>query len=256
MNRSAVFCRMALCAFLISSMSSRSGGAAPRNPDVLDRSLCDVCGLCTKECYSGALELVGRDVTVEEVMDEVLRDKPFYNTSGGGLTLSGGEPLMQIDFSEKLLQSAKDEGLHCCVETCGFHDFSHFERVLPYVDLFLYDIKDIEDDCHREYTGVSNIPILENIKQLHHCGAKIRIRLPIIPGVNDREDHFQGLALLARSLPNLCGVEVIAYHRLGTSKADRLGLSAEHFEQIEASDREMISHWIATLKKLGVNVLQ
>ena len=221
---------------------------------VLDRSLCQVCGECTKECYAGALELVGRDVTVGEVLDEVMRDKPFYLTSGGGMTLSGGEPLMQMDFTEALLKGARDERLHCCVETSGFAEFSQFERILSLVDLFLYDIKDIDDERHMQYTGVHNDVILRNVKKLHDHGAKVRLRLPIVPGWNDRDDHFRGVADLAKSMPNLDGIEIMPYHLLGTSKLDRMGFRRSEWIESRMPERETVERWISRFAELGVNV--
>jgi pyruvate formate lyase activating enzyme len=190
---------------------------------VLDRAKCVVCGTCAAGCCAKALEIVGRDVTVEEALAVVRRDKPFYDASGGGMTLSGGEPLSQIAFSQALLRAAKQEGFHCAVETCGFGEFSLLERILPYVDLFLYDIKETDEARHREWTGQSNASILENLRLLHQRGAAIVLRLPVIPGVNDREDHFAAVAELARSLPQLRGVERLPYHALGAGKAEKIG---------------------------------
>jgi pyruvate formate lyase activating enzyme len=222
---------------------------------VLDRAICVVCGTCATECYAEALELVGRETTVTEVLDEVLRDKPFYEFSGGGVTLSGGEPLMQISFTEALLEAAKHEGLHACVETCGHADFSHFERILPHVDLYLYDIKDMNNDRHVEFTGLPNGLVLDNLRKLHDLGARICLRLPIIPGYNDRKDHFGALAELVRSMPDLLGVEILPYHRLGTWKAERLGLSQEKRASSEAPKKETVCSWINQLEELGIRMM-
>ncbi|MGQ9632522.1 MAG: glycyl-radical enzyme activating protein [bacterium] len=227
----------------------------PERGHTLDRGRCKVCGLCAKECYAGALELIGRDATVDEVIAEVLRDKSFYETSGGGMTLSGGEPMMQIDFAEAILKRAKEEELHCCVETCGFCNFSLFERIFDYVDLFIYDIKDIDESRHRDFTGVSNGPILRNVKALHDRKARILIRLPIIPGYNDRDDHFEGVAALFRGLPKIEGVEIIPYHRLGASKADRLGIDPKTRERSHPPDQKTVDVWIACLEELSVRVI-
>ena len=227
----------------------------PDKGHLLDRERCRVCGLCTKGCPAQALELVGREVTAEEVMSEVLRDSSFYETSGGGMTLSGGEPLMQIDFAEALLEKAKDCGLHCCVETSGFCEFSRFERILSYVDLFLYDIKDTDCERHRRFTGGSNVPIIRNLKELHARDARVLLRLPIIPGYNDRDDYFRGVAALVAGLPGLEGVEILPYHRLGTGKLERLGLDHAPLEKIRPPDEETLDSWIARLEELEVRVL-
>ena len=225
------------------------------NRHVLDRQACKACGACAAECYAKALEMVGRDASVGEIMDEVLRDRPFYETSGGGVTLSGGEPMMQIDFAEGLLELSKGEGLHTCVDTCGFGEFSDLERILPNVDLFLYDIKDMNNDRHVEFTGVPNETILANLRTLYDRGAAVRLRVPIIPGCNDREDHFEAVAELAKSLPNLEGVEIMPYHRLGVSKLDRLGMDGEKWTDCESPAPGTIAQWISRLAELGVEVV-
>jgi len=243
------------CGYCLRTCPNEAHRMDPEQGHVLDRASCRACGKCSKECYTGALELVGRDVTVEEVIDEVLRDRSFYETSGGGMTLSGGEPMMQIEFTEALLARGKGEGLHCCIETCGFCDFSLMERVLPYVDLFLYDIKETDDARHREFTGVPNRLILQNLRALHERGACMLLRLPIIPGYNDRDDHFDAVAALARDLPNLQGVEIMPYHRLGTSKVDRLGMDPAAREQSQPPEQETVNDWINRLREAGVNVV-
>jgi pyruvate formate lyase activating enzyme len=220
----------------------------------LRREVCVVCGQCTEECFARALELVGREATVEEVLAEVQRDRPFYDVSGGGMTVSGGEPLFQIDFTAALLACAKAEGLHCCVETSGYADFRCFERILESVDLFLYDIKDMDDKRHVEQTGVPNSDIIANLRALHAAGAAIRLRLPIIPGFNDRPDHIQGVAALVSELPNLRGVELMPHHRLGAGKRDRLGVSGQAQEP-ESPGKDAVGALAAELEGLGVPVM-
>ena len=222
---------------------------------VLDRDKCVVCGKCAEECYAGALELVGRDATVEEVIKEVLADEPFYETSGGGMTLSGGEPLMQIEFTEALLKAAREKNLHCCLDTCGYVKFACFERVLPYVDIFLYDIKNTVDEVHRQNTGVSNEIIIENLRKLHDTGAKILVRAPLIPGCNSNGEHLEGLAQLVLSLPGLMGVELMPYHRLGTSKLERFGMDDPIGHEVEPPSDDDLDKWILTLRDRGVNVI-
>lgn len=221
---------------------------------ILDRDRCKVCGKCTIECYSGALELIGRNSSVDEVIAKVLRDKPFYETSGGGMTLSGGEPLMQIDFSEALLKAAKQEGLNCCVETSGQVNFSSFERVIPYVDLFLFDIKEMIPEKHVEFTGASNKLILENLRQLYKSGARILLRLPMIPGYNDHIEHFEKVVQLKQLMPDIVGIEIMPYHNLGTSKIDRLGLGGVPREESVVPDNLTINGWIDQFEILGVTV--
>jgi pyruvate formate lyase activating enzyme len=222
---------------------------------LFDRSLCQLCGDCVKECWSEALEMVGRTVTVSDVLDEVLRDLPFYQNSGGGLTLSGGEPLAQLEFARALLQSARAAGLHTAIETCGYTRFSAFEQVMPFVDLFLFDIKDMDNQFHLKHTGKPNSLILANLKLLHDAGAHIQIRLPMIPGYNNRSDHFGGIADLVKSLPNLVGVEVMPYHRLGNSKNERFGLRQTMPDEVPAADQATVTDWLNRLAQLGVTTL-
>ena len=220
-----------------------------------DRSKCQVCAACAKDCWPQGLEIVGRSASVGEVIDEVLRDQPFYQTSGGGMTLSGGEPLAQLEFSLALLQEAKTAGLHTAIETCGYVHFRAFEQVLPFVDLFLYDIKDMDNAHHKEFTGKPNTRILENLTRLHGSGAHILLRLPLIPGYNDRPDHFNAIAGLVKQLPNLVGVEVMPYHRLGNSKHERFGLPQSMPDEIPAADQAATSGWLKSLTDLGVKTL-
>jgi pyruvate formate lyase activating enzyme len=214
-----------------------------------------VCGRCAQECHAQALELIGRRVSVDEVMAEVLADKAFYQTSGGGMTLSGGEPLMQVDFACALLRAAKDSGLHNCVETSGFVSWRNFEHVLPLTDLFLCDVKDTNDARHLANTGVSNQRILGNIRRLHEAGATLRLRVPLVPGCNDAQDNLDGVAALAAELPRIEGVEILLYHKLGISKHQRLGTHNPLEIDPSPSAKERRDEWIAQLRGKGVKVL-
>ncbi|MEO5367772.1 MAG: glycyl-radical enzyme activating protein [Magnetococcus sp. WYHC-3] len=222
---------------------------------VLNRDVCKCCGLCANQCHAGALENVGREVSVAEVLAEVMKDLPFYQKSGGGLTLSGGEPMVQLAFTEALLQQARQAGLHCVVETCGYAKPDDFRRILPLVDLFLFDIKDSNDAKHIMYTWVSMRPIRANLRLLHDAGAAIQVRLPIIPGLNDRPDHFARIAELARELPKLQGFEIIPYHRLGTDKRRRFGIENANSSNVAAPEPQEVAAWIQALRAQGVKVL-
>ncbi|MBQ3141333.1 MAG: glycyl-radical enzyme activating protein [Clostridia bacterium] len=189
---------------------------------LFEREGCAGCGQCTERCLSGALSLAGRRVGVQEVMTEVLRDRDFY-CNGGGLTLSGGEPLAQPEFALALLRAAKAEGLHTCIETCGFAKWETVDAVRPFVDLFLYDYKLTDPEEHRRCTGVSNRRILENLRLLNENGASVILRCPIIPGINDTPQHFSGIASLAEELDCIKAIDVEPYHPLGSSKAALLG---------------------------------
>ena len=212
----------------------------------LDRGACVGCGACVERCRPGALELCGRVRTTAEVLHEVLKDKPFYDNSGGGLTVSGGEPLFQAAFTEELLRGAKAEGLHTCLETCGFAPWERLEALLPLVDLFLYDVKCVDAARHREFTGQDNALILENLSRLSRAGARLRLRCPLVPGLNDGESDLAALGRLAESLSGQVeGVDVEPYHPLGVSKARRLG----HDEVFAApfTPQETWESWVSAI---------
>ncbi len=220
-----------------------------------DRNRCIVCGACAEECPSGALHMAGHETSVEEALKEALRDKPFYDNSGGGITLSGGEPLMQIEFAEALLQAAGEKGLHRCVDTCGHADPERLRRLLPHTDLFLYDIKETNPGLHRQWTGVDNALILDNLRRIHAHGARIRLRCPIIPGYNDRHDHFEALAALCREMPTIEGVEIIPYHDYGESKLERFGMTSDGRAAAAPPDTATVAAWATRLRALGARVV-
>lgn len=231
---------------------SGTGGDTP-GLHAYDRIPCTSCGRCAHACPAGALELVGRSVSVEDVMREVLQDRPFYIRSGGGLTLSGGEPTAQIDFAVALLEAAKSEGLHCCIETSGFSPWDHFARLLPLVDLFLFDYKESDAKRHLAYVGQSNETILWNLKALHDRGAKIQLQCPIVPGYNDREDHLQAICTIAKTLSKLTGVRLLAYHPLGKDKRRKLGIPLEG-KPLGSPNMDELSRWTRVLALQGITI--
>lgn len=221
---------------------------------VLDREACVVCGACAEHCYSGALEFIGRDMTVDEVIAEVLKDRPFYETSGGGMTLSGGEPLAQFEFSRALLAAARGNGMHTCVETSAFAPFEHLAALRP--DLFYIDCKETDPARHLEYTGVALAPIVENLTRLDALGALTVLRCPIIPGLNAREDHFRAIAELANSLQHIKEVHLLPYHPLGRSKLERLG-QADSNPDWKFPEKEEVQEWIdAVARNCRVQVVR
>lgn len=207
----------------------------------LDRKGCSLRGECAKVCVTHALELIGRDVAADEIIPELMRDKPFYDNSGGGITLSGGEPVLQEEFLLDLVTRLKKENFHVALETGGFCEFRIFRSLLPYVDLFLYDYKETDPVLHQNFTGVSNELILENLEKLSALETKILLRCPIIPGLNDREDHFRSIAAISAKYSAVKGVELLPYHKLGVSKAGRMGLEAG--KEFSKAPREMIGKW-------------
>lgn len=190
---------------------------------VFDRSTCRSCGRCTEKCYAGARELIGRAAPVEEVIAEVMKDRVFYENSGGGMTVSGGEPLFQPEFTSALLAAAKRAGLHCCLDTCGFASWKKIELLLKDVDLFLYDLKESDPELHRKYTGVPLEPILENLARIDAAGGELILRCPAIPGLNDRDEHADGIARIANTLVHVREINIMPYHPLGESKRVRIG---------------------------------
>jgi pyruvate formate lyase activating enzyme len=210
------------------------------------RGACARCGVCAERCYAKAIEVVGRDATVEEVLADVLQDGPFYDHSGGGMTLSGGEPMVQFEFTSALLRAAKDVGLHTCLDTSGFAPTAHFLKLLSVVDIFLFDLKDTDPARHRQTTGVALAPILENLKQIDAAGGRTILRCPLIPGINADEAHLNGIAEIANALSNVMEITLLPYHPLGRSKSERLGIDYPLADQGFAGDDE-IEHWLAVV---------
>ena len=190
---------------------------------------CTLCGKCALYCPADARKICGKEYTVEEVLKEVLKDKAYYENSGGGVTFSGGECMLQVDFLLELLKICKENGIHTAVDTAGHIPFESFEKILPYTDLFLYDIKIFDPDKHKKYTGVSNELILENLKKLSEAGGKIWIRIPIIPDVNDSMEEMQKI----KELLAVCGqpekVELLPYHAMGEHKYRAIGADLQIF---------------------------
>jgi len=197
---------------------------------------------------NGKQETCGTYMTVQEVMDEVLKDKVFYENSGGGLTLSGGEPLFQVEFAYELLKQAKQNGIHTCIETCGFAKTEEILKVAEFTDIFLYDWKLTNNKLHKEYTEVQNTLILKNLQQIDAIGSKIILRCPIIPNVNDTEEHFLGIANVANSLENILVIETEPYHSLGNNKYKKLG-KTEKIQSFQQPTKQQVEEWIAQIQK-------
>lgn len=210
---------------------------------IFDRTKCSACGACTDACMAEALERAGETKSVEELIKEVLKDKAFYDNSGGGMTLSGGEPMAQLDFTLALLCAAKENGIHTCIETCGFSSSDSYRQIAPYTDIFLYDYKETDSTLHKEYTGVDNKLILENLFMLDSLGAKTILRCPIIPTLNDRDGHLSGIADTANRLKNILEINVEPYHPLGKGKAEMLDRDYK-LGKLGFPSEEDVSRWI------------
>ncbi len=213
----------------------------------LNREKCAACGKCESVCSSKALEIAGKSVSADDVIKEALKDKAFYEDSGGGLTISGGEPFLQFPFLIEILRKAKENDLHICIETCGFTDGQKLIEAARYTDIFLYDYKLTDSVLHKKYTGTDNKKILSNLMLLDENGSKIILRCPIIPGINDNEKHFRGIAEMAGSLKNVLAIEISPYHELGTSKLSRMG--KETTISFRAPDKEECEKYINSIKK-------
>ena len=191
----------------------------------LDRGLCTTCLQCVRACNYDALVVWGRIVTVEDVLIEVMKDKMFYINSGGGLTLSGGEPMAQPEFSSALMKAAKNEGAGTVLDTCGHAPWTDFERVLQYTDLVLYDLKMMDSNEHRSYAGVGNELILENARRMSSSGVKMRIRIPVIPGRNDSMKNWRDIAQFMEGLDGpVHGVDLLPYHPFAGGKYRAFGM--------------------------------
>ncbi len=190
---------------------------------------CVLCGDCTTYCPTHARVIVGKEWTVDEVFEEINSDKIFYDTSGGGVTFSGGECMLQIDFLLELLIKCRDNGIHTAIDTAGNIPFENFERILPYTDLFLYDVKLIDNDKHRQYTGASNKLILDNLKKLLSLDASVWVRIPIISGVNDSFEEMKAIRSIFDDVGHPKKVELLPYHSMGENKYEALSMNKHSF---------------------------
>ncbi len=192
-----------------------------------NKQLCTDCGSCLEVCPTGALSLIGYQISSEEVVETVLRDRVFYEKSGGGVTLSGGEVALQPDFAREILKGCRDKGIHTAIETCGHAPWREMEKVLEYTDTVLYDLKIVNSKKHLEFTGVSSELIFANMRKISDAGKELVLRLPLIPGLNDGEDDLSAAAELILSLPACAGVHLLPYELLGVDKYKKLGRGYE-----------------------------
>ena len=215
---------------------------------------------CNPESQRGEIETliedgrektVGRDVTVDEIMPELLSDMPYYRRSGGGITLSGGEMLCQADFARELLRECKENGLHTAVESAASLSFSEIEKILPYLDLYLMDIKHTDSKKHKEYTGVSNERILENAKKIAESGVELIIRTPVIPGFNDTAEEIRAISHFAKALPGVREHHLLPYHRLGQDKYAGLGRKYS-LSEIEPPSKEKMEYLLTVAETSGL----
>ncbi len=202
----------------------------------IDRSKCTHCGKCVEVCSHKALTLYGKEITVEELMPALLEDELFYRASGGGVTLSGGEPMLQADFAMELLKALRDKNIHTALDTCGFASPEDYRRVLPYTCQFLFDVKAIQADVHKRLTGQPNQMILENLRMLSDNGANIEVRVPYIPGMNDGE--MAAIADFLASCKQIKAVKILGYHDLAKDKYQAVNMDYPGKEIIVPSPME------------------
>ncbi len=209
--------------------------------------LCVLCGQCVTCCPTESLQYRNKDYTVEELADIVLKDKAYYQSSGGGVTLSGGEPMLQADYILQLLKTLKEHGIHTAVDTAANVAFAEFKKVMPYTDLFLVDIKAMDPDVHKAYTGVKNDLILKNIERLSGAGQDIIIRMPVIKGVNDDVGGIRKAGEFLAKQKNIRCVQLLPYHSYGLYKGASVGIERRDF-----APPENIEQLVGELCKFGI----
>ncbi len=225
----------------------------PDGYPVTDMEKCILCGQCAVECPAGAREIIGQQMTVAEVMAEVVKDVIFYDQSGGGVTFSGGEPLMQADFLLALLNRCRAEDIHTAVDTTCHARGDLVRRVAEVADLFLCDIKHMDSPMHERYTGVPNNLILANLRTLAEAGKKMVVRIPIVPGFNDDMGNIENTARFAQSLPTVQRIDILPYNRGGLEKSVRLAADFDLMEGESPGDEQM-AEIARTLRAYGFEV--
>jgi pyruvate formate lyase activating enzyme len=190
---------------------------------LVDRDLCDNCGKCSEVCYPEAIKLLGQYMTTQELLAEVRKDAIIYKHSGGGVTISGGEPLFELKFTKSFLKGCKEEGISVGVDTCGHISWSHIEQTAMYIDFFLWDIKHMNPEIHQALTGVANELVLSNARRVSDNGIPIYLRIPVIPGYNDSEQNIRATCEFATSLRSLVEVHLLPLHHLGSARYESIG---------------------------------
>jgi pyruvate formate lyase activating enzyme len=230
------------CAAGVHSFALEEG----RRVHLVNHAACSLNAACLEVCCYDALEIAGRRYSVDELLAEIEGDRAWFGSTGGGITLTGGEPMMQAGFIEELI--ARAEGIGICMETSGFAPTADFLKVMGGIELFLFDYKATDPRKHRELCGIDNELILANLGELCARGAKVELRLPLVPGVNDDDEHFEGIARILREHPSIERAKVMPYHNMGSSKAEELGRVG--YDAPSATGAQ-VEAWIARLRALG-----
>ena len=241
-------CHECLKACPIGALSADPEGAVR-----IDRSRCDRCGLCAGACLYDAIEIVGREMSVDEVMAEAERDRVFFEQSGGGITLSGGDPLAQAAFAEAVLEACRSRDLHTAIDTAGLSSNGALDRLARLAGLVLFDLKGLDPGRHQALTGAPNAPIVANLKALVAAGREVWVRIPLVHGVNDDDDNIRETIALLRSLETVHRVGLLPYHAGGLDKARRIGRESL-FRKFEAPSEERLAAIEASFREAGFDV--
>ena len=218
-----------------------------------DRQKCVSCGKCAEICYPEAMSVSDKEMRIDQVMFEVLQDKPYYLGSGGGVTLTGGEVLCQVDFATELAKTCKENGISAAIETNLGFPYSHFEKLLDNIDTVMLDVKLFNDDEHKKWTGVSNKAVLENIKKLSERGTKMIVRTPLIPGITDTDENLKAIAEYISKIDGVLFYELLNFNPLGESKYK--GLDEKNiFEDARPLSEKRLDEIVAMLSQYGLTV--
>lgn len=216
------------------------------NSHIIDRSKCVLCGMCVDICAKSALEMIGKEYTIDEVMAEIEKDDIFFGNDGG-VTFSGGEPFMQFEFLYEMLKKCKQKGYSTCIETSGFTKTENIIKAAEYTDLFLFDYKETKVEKHKEFTGTDNRIALKNIEALNEINRDVVLRCPIISDCNDRKEHFNGIAAIAERYENIIRIELEPYHPFGEMKNTSVGREVIKFKVATDTEKNI---WLDTLRSL------
>lgn len=231
----------------------RKAIAVKEDEIVINRKICNNCGECIQICPNKALKKIGKEYTVEEVINEVKKDRAFYSRSGGGITFSGGEPFFQPSFLLSLLNECHSNGFHTCVETSGYQRWEIIRELLEEIDLVLYDIKEIDTQKHIKFTGVDNKLIMENAKKIANCGVPLVIRIPIIPNLNADLDSIFRFGQFIKELKNIKEIVLVPYHKYGVYKYESLGRNY-FLKGIDPPSKESLEKIKVNLESYNLNV--
>lgn len=219
------------------------------NKHEVDFNKCNFCGKCVDNCSVNALSIVGKLMSTEEIMNVVMKDRHFYESSGGGVTISGGEALANINSALSILKECKKLNIHTCIETSGYTSSESISKIIDYVDIFLYDFKLSKDEDHIKYTGASNELILKNLEYIYNKGKSIILRCPIIPSVNDNIEHFSAIRDIALKYKNTLKIELLPYHDFGIAKSNNIGRLQERYSKPTEQEKQQ---WLEYFKENNI----